>query len=57
MEVHRHRPSRRPPSPGTRVGSYRLVEEIGRGGMGVVFRAVREDEHFSKEVAIKLIKP
>jgi eukaryotic-like serine/threonine-protein kinase len=44
-------------APGDKVGPYRLVEEIGHGGMGVVFRAVREDEHFSKEVAIKLISP
>jgi len=44
-------------APGDRLGPYRIVEEIGRGGMGVVFRAVRDDEHFSKEVAIKLIDP
>jgi non-specific serine/threonine protein kinase/serine/threonine-protein kinase len=43
--------------PGDRIGPYRILEEIGRGGMGVVFRAVRDDEHFSKEVAIKLIEP
>jgi len=44
-------------APGDRIGPYRVIEEIGRGGMGVVFRAVRDDEHFSKEVAIKLIEP
>lgn len=44
-------------APGDRLGPYRILEEIGRGGMGVVFRAVRDDEHFSKEVAIKLIDP
>ncbi|HET9250885.1 MAG TPA: protein kinase [Candidatus Eisenbacteria bacterium] len=44
-------------APGERVGPYRVVEEIGRGGMGVVYRAVRDDEHFTKEVAIKLIDP
>jgi serine/threonine protein kinase len=42
---------------GERLGPYRVVEEIGRGGMGVVYRAVRDDEHFTKEVAIKLIDP
>ena len=42
---------------GERIGPYRVVEEIGRGGMGVVYRAVRDDEHFTKEVAIKLIEP
>jgi eukaryotic-like serine/threonine-protein kinase len=44
-------------APGDRLGPYRILEEIGRGGMGVVFRAIRDDEHFSKEVAIKLIDP
>ena len=44
-------------APGDRLGPYRIVEEIGRGGMGVVYRAVRDDEHFRKEVAIKLIDP
>jgi serine/threonine protein kinase/tetratricopeptide (TPR) repeat protein len=44
-------------APGDRIGPYRVIEEIGHGGMGVVFRAVRDDEHFSKEVAIKLIEP
>ncbi len=48
-----------PPSlgAGDRLGPYRVVEEIGRGGMGVVYRAVRDDEHFTKEVAIKVIEP
>ena len=44
-------------APGDRLGSYRIVEEIGRGGMGVVYRATRDDEDFTKEVAIKLIDP
>lgn len=44
-------------APGDRLGPYRIVEEIGRGGMGVVYRAVRDDESFTKDVAIKLIDP
>jgi serine/threonine-protein kinase len=41
--------------PGTRVGRYAIDSVIGRGGMGVVYRAVREDD-FRMQVAIKLIK-
>ena len=41
---------------GTRVGPYRLTEEIGRGGMGSVYAGVRDDASFSQEVAIKLIR-
>jgi serine/threonine protein kinase/Tol biopolymer transport system component/Flp pilus assembly protein TadD len=41
---------------GRRLGSYKLVREIGRGGMGSVYLAVRADDEFQKRVAIKLIK-
>ncbi|HKD10706.1 MAG TPA: serine/threonine-protein kinase [Thermoanaerobaculia bacterium] len=41
---------------GRRVGPYRLVREIGRGGMGVVYVAERADRAFEKKVAVKLIK-
>src|SRR5712691_3295109 len=41
---------------GKRLGSYRIVQEIGRGGMGTVYLAVRADDEFQKRVAIKLIK-
>jgi non-specific serine/threonine protein kinase/serine/threonine-protein kinase len=44
-------------SPGDRLGHYRIVEEVGRGGMGVVYRATRDDESFEMDVAIKLIDP
>jgi eukaryotic-like serine/threonine-protein kinase len=40
---------------GRRVGDYRIVEGIGAGGMGTVFRAVRADERFHKQVAIKIL--
>ncbi len=38
------------------VGSYRVLEEIGRGGMGAVFRAERADGQFEQRVALKLLK-
>src|SRR4029077_590638 len=37
-------------------GPYRVIREIGRGGMGRVFLAERADHEFSRRVAIKLIK-
>jgi eukaryotic-like serine/threonine-protein kinase len=39
---------------GRRLGTYRIAREIGRGGMGVVFEAVRDDDQFRKRVAIKI---
>jgi serine/threonine protein kinase/tetratricopeptide (TPR) repeat protein len=41
---------------GRRFGVYRLVEEIGRGGMSEVFKAVRDDDEFHKEVAVKILR-
>ncbi|HXS94044.1 MAG TPA: serine/threonine-protein kinase [Candidatus Limnocylindrales bacterium] len=40
---------------GRRVGSYRIVREIGRGGMGIVFEAARDDSEYRKTVALKLL--
>ena len=40
---------------GTRVGRYHLMEEIGRGGMGVVYRA-EQSEPVKRQVALKVIK-
>ena len=40
---------------GQRVGSWRLIAEIGRGGMGEVYRAARADEEYQQDVAIKLV--
>ncbi|HZI17063.1 MAG TPA: protein kinase [Pyrinomonadaceae bacterium] len=44
------------PMTGRRIGSYKVVREIGRGGMGSVYLAVRADDEFRKRVAIKLVK-
>ena len=43
-------------APAHRVGPYRLDEEIGRGGMSRVFRAVRTDGGFEQVVAVKLLR-
>ena len=40
---------------GSALGPWRLVGEIARGGMGVVYRAVRDDASFRKEAAVKVL--
>jgi eukaryotic-like serine/threonine-protein kinase len=41
---------------GTQIGPYRLLQQIGAGGMGVVFLA-EQSEPVRRRVALKLIKP
>ena len=41
---------------GARIAQYRIVEKLGTGGMGDVYRAVRADDQFEKQVAIKLVR-
>ncbi len=42
--------------PGTLIGSYKLLEQIGEGGMGVVYMAAQQ-QPVKRKVAIKIIKP
>jgi eukaryotic-like serine/threonine-protein kinase len=39
-----------------RIGPYRVIAELGHGGMGRVYLALRSDHQFEQEVAVKLIK-
>jgi eukaryotic-like serine/threonine-protein kinase len=51
--------STRDPGPtrvGERIGAYRLVRELGRGGMGAVYLAERVDGQYRQHVAVKLVK-
>ena len=38
-----------------RVGPYRVLAEVGRGGMGVVYLAERDDGQFRRRVAVKIL--
>ena len=42
---------------GRRFGAYRVVRELGRGGMSRVFLAERADGEFEQQVALKLLRP
>ncbi|WP_457652998.1 protein kinase domain-containing protein [Rhodocaloribacter sp.] len=45
-----------PVRPGRRLGSYRIVAELGRGGMGAVYLAERDDGLFEQQVAVKVVR-
>src|SRR5690606_7391959 len=42
---------------GARVGAWRLVEPVGTGGMGEVWRAERADGAYRQTAALKLLRP
>jgi non-specific serine/threonine protein kinase/serine/threonine-protein kinase len=44
------------PPDGLQIGAYRIVGELGRGGMGSVYLGERADAQFQMRVAIKVIK-
>ncbi len=54
-EHERSREEQAAPLAGGRVGHYEIIREIGRGGMGTVCLAVRADDHYRQQVAIKLV--
>ena len=43
-------------SPGAEIGPYKLIRQIGEGGMGVVYHA-QQVQPIRREVALKIIKP
>ncbi len=49
-------PNAPPKRVGRRIGAYVIIEQIGHGGMGEVYRAGRADGQFEKQVAIKLVR-
>ncbi|HSS95455.1 MAG TPA: serine/threonine-protein kinase [Terriglobales bacterium] len=49
-------PHQKPAHVGRRIGVYQIKEQIGHGGMGEVYRAVRADGQYDKQVAIKLVR-
>jgi eukaryotic-like serine/threonine-protein kinase len=56
VDLHASEPPIEPLALGERVGAWRIVREIGRGGMGSVYLAARADEAFEKQVAVKVIR-
>jgi len=46
-----------PAMAGKRIGAYRILREIGFGGMAVVYLAERADDQYRKRVAIKMLQP
>ncbi len=53
----REHPDAIPRLEGRRIGAYRLLGEIGHGGMGSVYLAERADKAFHKKLAFKVLRP
>ncbi len=50
-------PLRMPSPEGRRIGAYRVLRELGAGGMGTVYLAERADGQFEHQVALKIMRP
>jgi len=44
------------PREGERLGAYRLLRQIGSGGMGTVYLARRDDAQYQQQVAVKILR-
>jgi eukaryotic-like serine/threonine-protein kinase len=44
------------PPESERAGSYRIIKKIGRGGMGTVYLAERDDDTYESRVAVKILR-
>jgi eukaryotic-like serine/threonine-protein kinase len=55
-DLHSPAANDEPDLAGSRIGPYEIIQEIGRGGMGTVYEAVRIDGSFRKQVAIKVLR-
>jgi len=42
--------------PGSYIGPYKIIQQLGGGGMGIVYQAVRADEVFQRVCAVKVIR-
>ena len=45
------------PRVGSVIGSYKILRELGSGGMGIVYQVVRADEVFHRVSALKVVRP
>jgi eukaryotic-like serine/threonine-protein kinase len=54
-QAHQHAATEQSEFPSPRVGAYRIDRLLGRGGMGAVYLAHRDDGQFEQQVAIKII--
>jgi serine/threonine protein kinase len=52
--IHRPQPVERE---GRRIGPYKILRELGSGGMGIVYQCVRDDSVFQRVAALKIVRP